>query len=103
MIYLVNAGCRQAGPKILFDRSMRVSDCCIDLRNGLGVPRAGTASSRSNLERPPGLWWPVGSLLQPLPNHTEFIIQGRESFPDVTARTTAFVGKGLPTYNRVAW
>jgi len=41
MIYLVNAGCRHAGPKILSDLLMRVSDCCIDLHCGLGFPRLG--------------------------------------------------------------
>jgi hypothetical protein len=32
VIYLVNAGCRQAGPKILSDLSARVSDRCKNLR-----------------------------------------------------------------------
>jgi len=35
VIHLVNAGCRQAGPKILSDLSARVSDCCKDLRHWL--------------------------------------------------------------------
>jgi hypothetical protein len=34
VIYLVNTGCRQAGPKILFDLSARVSDRCKNLRDG---------------------------------------------------------------------
>jgi hypothetical protein len=58
MIYLVNAGCRQAGPKILSDRSARVSRCCKHLRCGLeaqgarrhpaarlGVPPEGAATT----------------------------------------------------------
>jgi len=35
LINLVNAGCRQAGPKILSDLFARVSGGCIDLRHGL--------------------------------------------------------------------
>src|SRR6266581_3297049 len=38
MIDLANAGCRQAGPKILSDLSARVSGCCKDLRNGRETP-----------------------------------------------------------------
>ena len=34
LICLVNAGCRQAGPEILFDLFARVSGCCKHLRHG---------------------------------------------------------------------
>jgi len=49
VIYLVNAGCRQAGPKILSDLSARVSGCCKDLRYWLkakGCARHPAARSR---------------------------------------------------------
>ena len=51
VIYLVNAGCQRAGPKILSDLCERVSDRCKDLRHWLKV-KGETASSRSALKPP---------------------------------------------------
>ena len=79
LINLVNAGCRQAGPKILFDLSSRRSDCCNNLRDELGVSRAQTASSRSNLECPPGVNLKAGNIPKTYNDITKLIIQGRNS------------------------
>ena len=75
-INLVKAGCRQAGPKILFDLSLRMSDCCNNLHDGLSVPRVRTASSRSNLECPPGVNLKVGNIPETYNDITKSIIQG---------------------------
>ncbi len=79
LINLVNAGCQQAGPKILFDLSSRRSDCCNNLRDELGVSRAQTASSRSNLECPPGVNLKAGNIPETYNDITKSIIQGRNS------------------------
>ena len=79
LINLVNAGCRQAGPKILFDLSSRRSDCCHTLRDELSVSRVQTASSRSNLECPPGVNLKAGNIPKTYNDITKLIIQGRIS------------------------
>ena len=73
-INLVNAGCRQAGPKIRFDLSSRRSDCGNNLRDELGVSRAQTASSRSNLECPPGVNLKAGNIPETYNDITKSII-----------------------------
>ena len=98
LINLVNAGCRQAGPKILFDLSSRRSDCCNNLRDELGVSRVQTASSRSNLECPPGVNLKAGNIPKTYNDITKLIIQGRNSVSVLRRMKASYIGvRGFST------